>query len=83
MIVGPYNAKGEAWGCDEHDICNGTFIDNQYVYVSTGTFPYVVGCWGPGPKQTSEVTCSSFSCNGVNAVEVTTISPGETTIVPA
>ena len=47
IIVGPYNKSGTSWGCDEHDICNGTFLDGQYVYVSTGTFPYVVGCWGP------------------------------------
>lgn len=49
MIVGPYNANGELWACDEHDFCNGTFLaDGSYVYVMTTTFPYVVGCWGPG-----------------------------------
>jgi hypothetical protein len=49
MIVGPYNSKGELWACDEHDFCNGTYLpDGSYVYVMTTTFPYVVGCWGPG-----------------------------------
>ena len=27
VIVGPYNKNGVFWGCDEHDICNGTFLD--------------------------------------------------------
>lgn len=48
VIVGPYNANGELWICDEHDFCNGTFITGgSYAYVLTSTFPYVVGCWGP------------------------------------
>lgn len=50
IIVGPYNKDGELWSCDDHDICNGAFLsDNSYAYVMTTTFPYVVGCWGPGP----------------------------------
>jgi hypothetical protein len=48
-IVGPYNSDGELWACDEHDFCNGAFLDDgSYAYVMTTTFPYVVGCWGPG-----------------------------------
>ena len=35
IIVGPYNKNGDTWACDEHDVCNGTFLDGQYVYVST------------------------------------------------
>ena len=62
IIVGPYNDDGYAWACDEHDVCNGAFVDGQYVYVSTETFPYVVGCWGPGPQQTKNVSCSTNSC---------------------
>lgn len=62
IIVGPYNADGHEWACDEHDVCNGAFVDGQYVYVSTSTFPYVVGCWGPGPQQTNNVSCSTNSC---------------------
>ena len=50
IIVGPYNSDGELWSCDEHDVCNGVFLsDNSYAYAMTFTFPYVVGCWGPGP----------------------------------
>ena len=35
MIIGPYQQDGSAWGCGNHDICNGAFVDSQYVYVST------------------------------------------------
>jgi hypothetical protein len=50
IIVGPYNKDGELWTCEDHDVCNGAFLkDNSYAYVMTTTFPYVIGCWGPGP----------------------------------
>ena len=64
MIVGPYNADGELWACDDHDFCNGTFLaDGSYVYVLTTTFPYTVGCWGPGTIQYKKIgTCSLYSC---------------------
>ena len=62
MIYGPYNTKGELWACADHDVCNGTFIDGNYVYLSTTTFPYVLGCFGPAPQQEYAVTCSTASC---------------------
>ena len=34
VIIGPYKSDGSTWGCDR-DICNGTFIDGQYVYVGS------------------------------------------------
>ena len=60
VIVGPYNEDGELWSCDDHDICNGAFLstDSAYVYVSTSTFPYFVGCWGPAHPQTMYASCS-------------------------
>ena len=67
IIVGPYNGDGELWSCDEHDICNGVFLsDNSYAYAMTYTFPYVVGCWGPGPEQAWKVdsSCTTRSCSG-------------------
>ena len=67
IIVGPYNGDGELWSCDEHDICNGVFLsDNSYAYAMTYTFPYVVGCWGPGPDQawSVESSCTTRSCSG-------------------
>lgn len=82
MIYGPYNDKGNFWGCDDHDVCNGAFIEGNYVYLSTKTFPYVLGCFGPGPQQTLAVTCSESSCpnnsnddgNGAISNAVATIS---------
>ena len=64
LILGPYNPEsGELWSCDEHDICNGVFLsDGSYAYVATGTYPYTVGCWGPGSTQIFETKCSQRSC---------------------
>jgi len=48
VIKGPYNEDGELWDCDDHDICNGAFLnDGSYAYVTTQHFPYTIGCWGP------------------------------------
>ena len=52
LIYGPYNSAGKLWSCSDHDVCNGTFIDGNYVYLSTTTFPYVLGCFGPSVSQT-------------------------------
>ena len=68
VIKGPYNKDGELWGCDEIDICNGTFMDDgSYVYVATQTFPYIVGCWGPGNNQLMPVSsqCSTNGCGNL------------------
>lgn len=63
MIIGPYNQNGELWSCSEHDVCNGTFINGSYFYVSTTTFPYILGCFGPAfGEQSIAVTCSNASC---------------------
>ena len=51
VIKGPYNEDGELWDCDDHDICNGAFLnDGSYAYVTTQKFPYTIGCWGPAPS---------------------------------
>lgn len=64
VIYGPYNSDGETWGCDDHDVCNGFYLeDGSYGYASTTTFPYIVGCWGPGPAQTYGTTCTSNGCS--------------------
>ena len=50
VIYGPYNGDGELWSCADHDVCNGFFLaDGSYGYAATTTFPWIVGCWGPGP----------------------------------
>ena len=67
VIYGPFNADGELWGCDDVDACNGFWLDDgSYGYASTSTFPYLVGCWGPGPALTYSVTCSTNSCDATN-----------------
>ena len=62
VIIGPYKSDGTTWGCDR-DVCNGAFIDGQYVYVGSDNFPYVVGCWGPGPDPAFAPTCSNSGCS--------------------
>lgn len=65
VIYGPYNDKGELWNCDDVDICNGfTDSDGSYSYASTTFFPYLVGCWGPGPVYHAgvETSCSENAC---------------------
>jgi hypothetical protein len=62
VIIGPYKADGTTFGCDDRDVCNGAFIDGQYVYVGSSTFPYVVGCWGPGPDPAFEPGCTNSGC---------------------
>lgn len=48
VLYGPHKADGSLWGCFDHDVCNGKFFDDgHYAYVSTQTFPYTIGCWGP------------------------------------
>ena len=64
--MGPYkNDAGEEWTCQDRDVCNGAFIGDQYVYVGSKEFPYVVGCWGPGPAPLYQTTCSSNSCGSI------------------
>lgn len=63
VIYGPYNKAGELWACGDLDICNGFFLDDgSYGYAATTTFPYAVGCWGPGPKLTYAASCSTNGC---------------------
>lgn len=64
IIYGPYNADGELWSCDDVDACNGfRHGDGSYAYASTTFWPYLVGCWGPGPKTRSHVpACAPNAC---------------------
>lgn len=64
VIIGPYQSNGEIWGCNR-DVCNGAFVDGSYVYVGSDQFPYVVGCWGPGPEPLYRPGCSSNGCGSL------------------
>ena len=66
VIIGPYMSTGSVWTCDDRDVCNGATISGSYVYVGSDTFPYMVGCWGPGPStHTYMPTCTSTGCGTV------------------
>ena len=61
IILALHDSNGDMWSCDNHDVCNGTFVGDDkdvYAYVATETFPYIVGCWGPGPQPQFAPTCS-------------------------
>jgi len=65
IILGPWNGDGDRWSCSNRDVCNGAFVGENkdtYAYVGSDTFPYVVGCWGPGPAPDSAPTCSTNGC---------------------
>jgi YHYH protein len=85
VIYGPYNKKGELWGCEDHDACNGFFLaDGSYGYASSTTFPYIVGCWGPATIETYAASCSTNSCGllsqnaraGIEALSAFAIATG-------
>ena len=68
LLYGPWDQNGNQWTCDSHDICNGAFLpDGSYGYVMTTTFPYTLGCYGPGPVQSGSAACSTNSqCSSSN-----------------
>ena len=74
IIMGPYNDSGELWDCqtDDLDICNGRFFsDGSYRYVTTETFPYTVGCWGPADGQTTfHANCASKTCGAIAGLSI-------------
>lgn len=80
LIYGPYNDDGELWECEDHDICNGVNFDNdQYAYVGTSTFPYILGCYGPGaiqyyPVDTDCAPTSTMRCSAINGAAFATIT---------
>ena len=76
IIMGPYNENGELWDCttDDIDVCNGRFfdeVDGSYRYVTTETFPYTVGCWGPADGQTTlHASCASKTCGALSGLGI-------------
>jgi len=58
LIYGPYKDNGNAYGC-VLDICNGVYLaDGDYGYISSLTFPYTVGCFGPGGYEYHSPSCT-------------------------
>jgi len=69
VILGPHKSDGDTWECDDRDVCNGAFVDGSYVYVGSQEFPYVVGCWGPGPDNQYAPTCTDNGCSGSTSTD--------------
>ena len=62
LIIGPY-IDGKKVDCKRLDQCNGiTLKDGSYVYVFTDTYPYTIGCFGPGMPQYYSASCSANTC---------------------
>jgi predicted outer membrane repeat protein len=65
MIFGPYYKDGTE-ATSGHDVCNGVHFDvdddknvDVYGYFARTTFPYVVGCYGPGNYPQVYPSCTS------------------------
>jgi len=46
--MGPYKEDGSVWSACEVDLCNGLYIGEEYVYVTTIFYPYTVACFSRG-----------------------------------
>jgi hypothetical protein len=64
-IYGPYIASNTLV-TSGFDICNGMFYDSigNYAYFATSTYPYLVGCFGPGNYPACGPNCTT---NGVSS----------------
>ncbi|CAF1478491.1 unnamed protein product [Adineta steineri] len=65
VIYGPYLSSGTQVTTG-FDVCNGMFYDSigNYAYFATSTYPYLVGCFGPGNYPLFGPTCTT---NGVSS----------------
>ncbi|CAF1039341.1 unnamed protein product [Adineta steineri] len=64
VIYGPYLSSGTRVTTG-FDVCNGMFYDSigNYAYFATSTYPYLVGCFGPGSYSSFGPNCTT---NGVS-----------------
>ena len=67
IVYGPYLSAGTRV-TSGFDICNGMFHDStgNYAYFATSTYPYLVGCFGPGNYPSFGVNCSINAPNSYN-----------------
>ncbi|CAF1131715.1 unnamed protein product [Adineta steineri] len=65
VIYGPYLSSGTRV-ITGFDVCNGMFYDSigNYAYFATSTYPYLVGCFGPGNYPSFAPNCTT---NGVSS----------------
>jgi len=63
-IYSPFDSRGHL---HQHlDSCNGKFVNGSYGYYVRPTFPYIIGCEGPGEY--------NFAAQGVTSEELTGIT---------
>ena len=60
VIYGPY-LSANTLVTSGFDICNGMFYDSigNYAYFATSTYPYLVGCFGPGNYPACGPNCTT------------------------
>ncbi len=89
VIYGPYLSSNTRV-TSGFDVCNGMFYDSNgnYAYFATSTYPYLVGCFGPGNYPSFGPNCTtngvsnysmssyaiSFLTNSSNSTNATTAS---------
>jgi hypothetical protein len=57
LFYGPYDQDGN--GITGLDNCNGKLVDGTYQYYATDTFPYLIGCYGPGVYDAPTPNCTT------------------------
>ncbi|CDW87712.1 lipoprotein [Stylonychia lemnae] len=75
-ILGPYKADGSVWSACEVDLCNGAYVNNEYVYVTTVFHPYTISCFARGnwPVFTPACSKSPRTCAGESSGVITSIT---------
>ena len=70
VVYGPY-LSANTRVTSGFDICNGMFYDSigNYAYFATSTYPYLVGCFGPGNYPSFGPNCTT---NGVSSYTMST-----------
>jgi hypothetical protein len=65
VVYGPYLSSNNRV-TSGFDVCNGMFYDSigNYAYFATSTYPYLVGCFGPGNYPSFGPNCTT---NGVSS----------------
>ncbi len=67
VIYGPY-LSANTRVTSGFDVCNGMFYDSigNYAYFATSTYPYLVGCFGPGNYPSFGPNCTTNGASSYN-----------------
>ncbi|CAF3703011.1 unnamed protein product [Adineta steineri] len=84
VIYGPYLSSGTRVTTG-FDVCNGMFYDSigNYAYFATSTYPYLVGCFGPGnyPSFAPNCTTNGVSSYNMSSYAISFLSNSTTTSI--